>query len=167
MKHSLLPLTAFVLCLAGSFAAAQAPAPHGPTRIALVTAEKGEAIKTLLDLAEAKLTESKTLDLLDRQTIDRVLAEQKLTLARAVAADQALTVGKLLSVELLVVLEASPGGRQPTGLVVFDAVSGVKLWDAALPADLNAAVEAVSAGVEAARRKHGMHFKDVRTLCVL
>jgi hypothetical protein len=167
MKHSLLPLTAFVLCLAGSFAAAQAPAPPGPTRIALVTAEKGEAIKTLLDLAEAKLTESKTLDLLDRQTIDRVLAEQKLTLTGAVAVDRALTVGKLLSIELLVVLETSPGGKQPTGLVVFDAVSGVKLWDAALPADLNAAVEAVAAGVEAARRKHGMHFKDVRTLCVL
>ncbi len=143
------------------------PPEGGPTRIALVTAEKGDAVNTLLDLAEAKLTESKALDVLDRRTIDRVLAEQKLTLAGVVAADQALTVGKLLSVELLAVLETAPGSKQPTGLVVFDAVTGVKLWDASLPARLNAAVEATVGGVEAARRKHLMHFKDLRTLCVL
>ena len=143
------------------------PPAGGPTRIALVTAEKGEAVKTLLDLAEAKLTESKALDVLDRQTIDRVLAEQKLTWTGLVAADQALTVGKLLSVELLAVLETSPGSKEPTGLVVFDAKTGVKLWDGALPARLNPAVEATVAGVGAAQRKYLLHFKDLRTLCIL
>ncbi len=143
------------------------PPEGGPTRIALVTAEKGDAVNTLLDLTEAKLTEGKALDVLDRRTIDRVLAEQKLTLAGVVAPDQALAVGKLLSVQLFAVLETAPGSKRPTGLVVFDAVTGVKLWDAALPARLNAAVEATVGGVEAARRKHLTHFKDLRTLCVL
>jgi WD40 repeat protein len=139
----------------------------GPARIALVAAEKGEAIQTLLALAEVKLTESKTLEVLDRRTIDRVLTEQKLTLSGLVAADQALAAGKLLSVDLLAVLETSPGSKQATGLVVFDARTGVKLWDSALPTRLGQAVEATVGGVETAWRKHQQHFQGLRTLCLL
>ena len=143
------------------------PPEGGPTRIALIAAEKGEAVKTLCDLAEAKLTESKALDVLDRRTIDRVLSEQKLTWNGLTAVDQALTVGKLLSVEMLAVLETSPGGKEATGLVVFDAGTGVKLWDGALPARLNPAVDAAVAAVEAAQRKYLSHYKDLRTVCIL
>src|SRR5262249_2032885 len=137
---------------------AKPPEGAAPTRIALVTAEKGDPIQTLLTLAEAKMAEGKALDVLDRQTIDKVLAGHKLPRAGLVAAGQALAVGKLLSVELLAVLETAPGEKKATGLVVFDARTGVKLWDAGLPARLSQAVEATVEGVEAAQRKHLLKF---------
>jgi len=143
------------------------PPASGPTRIALITTEKSDALQTLVALAEAKLTEGKALEVLDRQTIDKVLAEQKLTFAGRVAADSALAVGKLLSVELIAVVETSTDSKQAAGLVVFDARTGVKLWDGALPARLNLAIDAIIGGVDAAQRKHLQHFKEIKTLCVM
>ena len=143
------------------------PKGEGPTRIALVTSEKVESIRTLLTLAEAKLTESKGIDVLDRQTIDKALAEQKLTVTGLVATDQALAIGKLLSAELLAVLETTPGSKQATGLVVYDARRGVKLWDDSLPSRLGPSIQTIVKGIQAARLKHLQNFKDVRTLCIL
>src|SRR5690349_1249273 len=79
---------------------------NGPLRIALVSADKGETLAKVLTLAEARLTELPDVEVLERAAIDRVLAEHKLTLSGLVAADQAVTVGKLLAVDLFAVLDA-------------------------------------------------------------
>src|SRR4051812_22376790 len=78
--------------------------PAKPVRLALVSTDKGDSIRNVLTLAEAKLSEVPAVQLLERQAVDRVLAEQKLSLSGVVATEQALTIGKLLSVNLFAVL---------------------------------------------------------------
>ena len=141
----MLPL---LLALPASALAQPKPEPTSSTRIALLSSDRVDAVRNVLALAEAKVSQTPGITLLDRQTIDKVLAEQKLTLSGLVATDQALAVGKLLSVDLFAVLEAGADKKEAAGLVIFDAKTGVRLWDAALPAGtldetVNATVEAI------------------------
>lgn len=139
----------------------------GPLRIALVSAEKSETLAKVLTVAEAKLTELPDVEVLERAAIDRVLAEHKLTLSGLVAADQAVSVGKLLTVDLFAVLDAGANAKEVGGLVIFDARTGVRLWDAALPGgNLEATVRGIVDAVAAARRKHRTE-KKLRPICVL
>jgi hypothetical protein len=139
----------------------------GAVRIALIRAEKSEYLGQVLTLAEAKLTELPDVEVLERTAIDRVLAEQKLTLSGLVAADQAVSVGKLLSVDLFAVLDGGAQAKEVSGLVIFDARTGVRLWDAALPGGkLDATVGGVVDAVSAARQKHRTQ-KKLRPVCLL
>ena len=136
-------------------------------RIALVSGDKAEAVRNVLTLAEAKLSQEPGVHLLERQEIDKVLAEQKLSLGGIVAADQVVTVGKLLSVDLFAVLEAGTTAKEVGGLVIFDARTGVRLWDAALPAgELEKGVNATVDAVQAALRKRGAAGK-LRPVCLM
>src|SRR6266550_1050050 len=58
-----------------------------------------QRIGQVLSLAEARLTEAGTVQLVERREIDRVLAEQKLSVGGLVRAEQAVGVGKILSAE--------------------------------------------------------------------
>ena len=67
--------------------------PPKPAALALVGTNA--AVRNVLDLALVKLMSAKNIELLEDH-IDRILAEQKLTLAGLVDADTAIQVGKLL-----------------------------------------------------------------------
>jgi hypothetical protein len=145
----------------------EADQAKAPVRIALVSAEKGDRLVKVVTLAEVKLTELPGVEMLERSAIDRVLAEHKLTLSGLVAADQAVAVGKLLSVDLFAVVDAGADPKEVGGLVIFDARTGVRLWDAALPAGkLETTVKGVVDGVAAAQHKHDAADK-LRPICLL
>ena len=127
-------LLAILLAAAAPALAQEAARPAPDVRVALVAGDRTEALNNLAALAEARLTEGPGLQVLERRAVDRVLDEQKLTLAGLVAADSAVAVGKLLPVDLFAILGAGADRKEAGGLVIFDARTGVRLWDAALPA---------------------------------
>jgi hypothetical protein len=156
-----------VSLLVPAFLFAQAAAKHDlAVHVALVSADKSETIRNILALAEVKLSDAGGIALLERQAVDKVLAEQKLSLSGLVASDHAVAVGKLLGVELFAVLE--PGAdKDSVGLVVFDGQTGARLWDAALPGGgVDAAVRGTVDGVQAARQKR-QSIEKLRTVCLL
>jgi len=81
----------------------------------------------LLVLTEAKLFESKEIELLDRTEIDKVLAEQKLS--GMFSAENAVALGQILKTDMFAVLET-------TSLVIFDAHTGLRFVDKTLPEKL-------------------------------
>jgi hypothetical protein len=163
----LIPIFLLLLTVAVSARGQDKEKENGPVRIALVSAEKGETLVKVLTVAEAKLSELSGVEMLERAAIDRVLAEHKLTLSGLVAADQAVAIGKLLTVDLFAVLDAGADAKEVGGLVIFDAHTGVRLWDAALPAGkFDATVRGVVDAVAAARQKH-QKVKQLRPVCVL
>ena len=135
-------------------------------QVALVSSDKSDSVRNIMALAEVRLSTAPGIVVLDRQAIDKVIAEQKLSLAGIVSADQALKVGKLLAVDLFVIVETGPEGKGAAGLVVFDVRTGVRLVDTALPPAVAASVDAVVASVQAAQRK-GQHTSKLRPICVM
>jgi hypothetical protein len=138
------------------------------TRLALVSPDRREPARNVLALAEAKLSAVQEVELLERTAIDKVLAEQKLTLAGVIDANQAVAVGKLLGVDVFGVVETDPAGKEVLGLVVFDAATGVRLADTALPANgADTAAQAVAGAVSGALRKRAAGPKQLSTVCLL
>jgi len=82
------------------FAAEPVSAPK-PAKIALVTKENSNAVKSLLDLAQVELSKDNRFALVERQAIDRILTEQKLNLSGLVDANDAVKAGKLLAVDVI------------------------------------------------------------------
>jgi tetratricopeptide (TPR) repeat protein len=158
-------MRAFVVVLCSLFFAASG---RGANRVALVSADRGDEVRNVLALAEVKLGQEKGIELLERGAIDRVLAEQKLALTGLVEASQAIAVGKLLSVDLFAVVEATPQTKEALGLVVFDAATGARLSDEALSStDPDKAADAVAAGIRAAAEKRASAAKNLRTVGLL
>ena len=136
-------------------------------RIALVSSDKSESARNIMALAEVRLSSAPGLVLVDRQSIDKVLAEQKLSLAGEISADQALNLGKLLSVDLFGVVEVGLEAKGVAGLVVFDARTGVHLVDTALPSNtIGASVDAVVTAVQGAQRKN-QDVAQLRPICLM
>ena len=96
-------------------------------RVALVALERGEIAQGVVDLATAKLSAEPAIDLLEREEIDRLFAEQER--ARALAGDEslALRAGQLLAADVLGVVEFDAAAADALGLVVFDARTGARL----------------------------------------
>ena len=136
-------------------------------RVALVTLERGEIAQGVVDLATARLSAEPAIDLLEREAIDRLFAEQER--ARALAGDEslALRAGQLLAADVLGVVEFDAAAADALGLVVFDARTGARLWDATLPAGLDEAVGMIAAGVRRALLKRESPGKAGGTVCVL
>src|SRR5262249_23619535 len=125
-------------------------------------------VRNLLDLAVAKLSKAKEVQLLERAAIDRALAEQKLALAGLVDAATAARAGQLLGADLFAVLEASATDKQALGMVVYDAGTGVRLWDNTLSGNgLDEAAVSVAAGVRGAAAKWAAGLKKLKTVCFL
>jgi hypothetical protein len=138
------------------------------TRLALVSSGHGERVQQVLALAEARLGQERAIELLDRRAIDRVLSEQQLTLTGLVDGNQAVALGKILAVDLFAVVETAPAGKEPLGLIIFDARTGVRLWDAALPGGgLDQSVATITGAVRTAVQKYAAGLKNVRTVCLL
>ncbi len=99
-----------------------------PVRVAIV----GETDAATVDLATVHLSEDRGIELLEREQIETVLNEQKLASSGLVDADQAIQLGTLLRVDLCGVLETEPTDKRLLGIVVFDAATGIRLWDESL-----------------------------------
>lgn len=140
---------------------------NAATRIAIVSGERGSAVTNATDLAQVKLSADERLVMLERDEIRRILDEQKLTVTGLVDATQVIAVGKLLTVDLFAVVEASPSNDGAGGIIVFDARSGVRYSDAALPnvtKDLEAASQAIVTAVHEADSKRGRLEKGLHTV---
>lgn len=103
------------------------------------------------DLLVARLTVTEGIELVERQEIALVLKEQALLRRGLVDASQALQLGRLLSADLLVVLEMS--GTPQSGAVIFDGKSGLRYEHQQLPASTEKAVACVDQLVQSALRK--------------
>jgi hypothetical protein len=131
------------------------------TRVALVGDNANGNIAKVLDLATVKLGAENSIELLDRTAVDRVIAEQKLSLAGAVDANSVVSVGRLLTADLFAVVDSvtqtnatGNSGETMAGLTIFDAKTGVRLWDATLSADgIEKLADSISAAVIMARGK--------------
>ncbi len=148
----------------------EAPAAGTParTRVALVSTDGKEAIRNVLDLAEAELGSEERIEILERRQIERVLSEQKLSLSGLVEANQIVAAGKLLSVDLFVVVETATSGKEALGLIVFQAQTGVRLWDAPLPAgEAKKVAKALATGVHQAVKKSRSTPRQMTPLCLL
>ena len=86
---------------------------EGATRVAVVTTGGKTAAGDVAVFVETRLAEGNSVEVLDRTEIDRVLAEQRLSLQAGVAADQAVRAGRLLKCDLLVVIEQTPDFVKP------------------------------------------------------
>jgi hypothetical protein len=141
---------------------------NAQTRVALVSTCGGDAGEKVLALAEAKLSKEKDIALLERTLVERALDEQKLTRCGLSDSAQAVAVGKLLGVEVFATLETFPSSDEALGLVAFDARSGAKLWDAALPSGgADKAAAGVVDAVQRACQKRLQPLVDRRTICLL
>lgn len=138
------------------------------TRVALVSTRGREAENKVLTLAEALLGEEPDIALVERREVERVLNEQKLTLSGFGDSDKAITIGKLLGVEMFAVLEVFPSSKEAIGLLVFDAGSGVKLLDMTLSADeIEKTAKIVVTGVSKACAKRRQPALQKKTVCLL
>jgi hypothetical protein len=138
------------------------------TRVALVVTGEHQRVKNALTLAESSLSKLEGVDLLERGEIGRVLAEQQLAVANIADPEQAMRIGKLLRVDVFGVLETDPRNTNLLGLVVFDALTGVRLWDKAVSGD---SIEDVSVrivdGVQRAITKQQDKSRNVHTIGIL
>ncbi|MBS0261227.1 MAG: hypothetical protein JSS02_04665 [Planctomycetes bacterium] len=147
------------------------------TRIAIVTSESSPENDQMIALAEANLGSDTELELLDRQAILKVLAEQKLALSGLVDPEQAIKAGKLLNVDLFALLECAPENatidatktkKRILGLTALDSRSGVRLWDATLPqGETEETAHQIAAGVQAAVTKYRQQGNGLRTVGLL
>ena len=138
------------------------------TRVALVNTCGGDAGADVLALAEAKLSQQAEIVLVERREVERVLQEQKLAVCGRSSYAQALTVGKLLSVDVFAALETFPGSVEALGMVVFNAVNGTRLWDQVLPEKAaEDRAQAIVAVVQGACEKNQRQASALQTVCLL
>ncbi len=150
-----------------------------PTRVALVTSGESSAADAVIDLAMVALSQQESVVLLERKAVSDALAEQELSLAGSQGADSAIQVGKLLATDVFAVVEVEAIGSRgrrsgdeqvpaPVGLVVFDARTGTRLWDQALPpSDAEELSKTVSTGVMSAVGKARSDSADRKAVCLV
>ncbi len=100
----------------------------GQSRVALVTLGNVQKIVVALELATAELSQNPKVVLLERDLIRTVLAEQQFSLGAGTLDEGALSVGKLLKAEVLVVCEQISDDRS-IRCVAYEATTGCRLHD--------------------------------------
>ncbi|MDA1164294.1 MAG: hypothetical protein O3B13_14455 [Planctomycetota bacterium] len=153
-----------------------------PTRVVIVSSGESSAVDAVIDLATVALSQDESIEQLERQAVRNALAEQELSLAGSQGADSAIQVGRLLATDLVAVVEVEAesvgpsqrrSGKQPevpapVGLVVFDARTGTRLWDQALPsADPEKIAELVRAAVMSAVEKARSDAAKRKAVCLV
>lgn len=136
-------------------------------RVALVTLERGEIAQGVLDLATAKLSADPSVEMLEREEIDRLFEEQDRS--RMLAGDEslALRAGQVLAADVLGVVEFDITASDALGLVVFDTRTGARLWDATLPPGLDESVDMIVFGLQRSLLKRDSSGGTNSTVCVL
>ncbi len=139
-----------------------------PTRVAVVGNTPDKMIDDLLTVATVRLSDDADLQVLDRENVAKILAEQKLTLAGWVDPKQAVRVGKLLNVELFAVISAAADVDASPDLVVFSVQTGAKLLDAPIAGKtLDKRAESLVAALHKARLKFQANPKRMKTVSLL
>lgn len=155
----------FVLGLLTMPIAAQTSAP---VRVALVTLARGEMALGVVDLATAGLSAEAGVEVLEREEIDRLFAEQERSRMQAGDEALALRAGQVLAADVLGVVEFNESASDALGLVVFDAGTSARLWDATLPAGLGESVDMIVFGMRRALMKRSAEGGGGNaTVCVL
>lgn len=138
------------------------------TRVAVVTAERDAQAQAVVDLAVAELSGLGGIVLLAREEIDLILREHELSIAYTADEDFALRAGALLAVEVFAIVEFDSGRKEALGLVVYDARTAVRLWDATLPPGTpSETARQVAQGVRRALAKRAAEDAGAQTICVL
>jgi hypothetical protein len=151
----------WLLCFSLQTASAQ-------TRVALVSTCGGEAGQNVLVLADVALSADTNVVLVERREVERVLQEQNLMHCGLSEAGQAVAAGQLLGVQVFASLETVPDQKEALGLVVFDAATGVVLWDSVLSGtNVEVAAVEVDAAVEAGCEKRQRPAGSLTRLCIL
>ncbi len=142
---------------------------HEPAlvRVALMTLEQGEIAQGVVDLATAKLSAEPGVAMLERAEVDRLFEEQERSMVLAGDESLALRAGQMLAADVLGVMEFDASTSDALGLVVFDAHSGARLWDATLPPGMSEAVDMIAIGFCQALVKRGQAGVISNTVCVL
>jgi hypothetical protein len=122
-------------------------------RLALVATVTEKTDQQAIDLATAELSSDQDIQLLDRESINSVLAEQKLSLSGLVDDDRVIQVGKLLKADLFAIVENDAKETGGYSLVVFDTTSGLRLMDSAITGPHDQVGQAVAAAIRNALAK--------------
>lgn len=107
-----------VLASLGLFSALLAPAAPGaadqPVRVAIVAGDGERAPKAgVVELLAVGMSKQPGVVLLEREEVQRILAEQKLSASGLVGIDSAVRLGKVLSADLFVFVEKIPAAKPP------------------------------------------------------
>jgi hypothetical protein len=101
--------------------------------VALIDSQGESEAGDMLALAEAQLFDNKDICLVERSRIERLLSEAERSLSGLTDGATAIRVGKILGADVLAVVETEPQSHHALGLLVFETVTGMHLWDASLP----------------------------------
>ena len=161
-------LVAHWLLAAGMVLMPLGAASAASVRVALVGSQGAGVAGGVVALAEAQLSSRGGLEVLDRQHVDRVLKEQKLSVAGLVDAGLAIKAGQLLSVDLFALVEQSADGKETLACIVYDTGTGLRLCDATLSGDgIEAVAGEVVTCVERATQKRAAGMANVKTLSLV
>ena len=137
------------------------------TRVALIDSQGGSEAGDVLALAEAQLFDNKDICLVERSRIERLLSEAERSLSGLTDGATAIRVGKILGADVLAVVETEPQSHHALGLLVFETVTGMHLWDASLPeADPQQAARQIVQGLQQAVRKRSRAAGLRRSICL-
>jgi len=130
-------------------------------RIVLASQDGGDFARAVVDLATAELSRDTGLVLLDRAALEKVLAEQKLSLASLVSPGESLRVGALLKADLIVVV-AGLKPKEPGAVTAFEVRGCRRLLDRELSA--GAAADAVAVSIAQAVRETAVKERNTAAL---
>ena len=134
----------------------------GATRVAVVATDP--AVAPAVAIVESALSADNTVELVERQQVDKIAAEQGLSKSGVVTADAAVKTGQLLHTDLLAVVETG-AGAEGASVVVFDAGTGLRLVDVASTASGEKLADAFTHAIAAAVAKHSVGAK-LKTVCL-
>ncbi|MCX7425075.1 MAG: hypothetical protein NTW96_05530 [Planctomycetia bacterium] len=139
------------------------------TRVALIGSRGHQAAQQCLALAEVELSGGGgDIAMVERGEIAKLLAEEELSLSGIVDAADAIRVGKLLSADVLAVVETDPQSSHVLGILAFETASGMHLCDRALTeGDPEQAGRQIAEAVRLAVRKRTLGPDARRTFCLV
>jgi len=129
-----------------------------PTVAVLAETEADSGLSALVSMLEVRLSQDRSIRLLERTQIEKVLAEQQLSAAGLTERNNIIKVGQLLRAEAIVLLTAEQGleeqaKSQLIRVRVAETAHGLRLWEGyeALEASqVEAAAERIAEKVRAA-----------------
>jgi hypothetical protein len=136
--------------------------------VALIGSHSHQAAEQCLALAEVELSGGSDIALVERREITQLLAEGELSLSGMVDAVTAIRAGKLLSADVLAVVETDPQSSQALGILVFETASGMHLCDRALAeGNPEQAGRQIAEAARLAVRKRALGPGARRTFCLV
>ena len=98
-------------------------------KVALVGSELVGKADAAVALAEVELTRRDDVVVLERKAVDTVVREQRLVAGGFATTEDAVRIGQLLTADVFVHVEGVLEQETAAAVVVFDAVTGVRLED--------------------------------------